>query len=296
MSEIEQVIFASELVRIGLFRCPPWYPHFSDTGPIQGHLLVFPRNSVQITFAGGEPIIADPNIVMLYNQGQCYRRAQLTPHGDHCEWFAFPSSVLMAALQVYDPCAVEQPEHPFQFSHTASDARCYLRQRLAVEHLLRSDPPDPLLVEETMLGVLDVVLRQAYHGHKRRSEPTRADTQRRQRELSYAVQAELALHFCEQIRLTQLAQVVFCSPYQLCRIFRQQTGYSIHQYLNQLRLRTALEHLTPGATDLTDLALDLGYASHSHFTQAFHQSFGLPPSRLPTLLPSMPQLRKNLIA
>ncbi len=296
MSEIEKVIFASELVHIGVFRCPPGYPHFSDTGPIKGHLLVFPRTGVQITFAGGEPIIADPNIVMLYNQGQCYRRTQLSAHGDRCEWFAFAPNVLMTSLQAYDPHIAEQPERPFRFSHTPSEAHCYLRQRMVVEHLLRTDIPDQLLVEETMIGVLDAVLYQAYHGRSRYSVPLRSHVQRGQRELSNAVQEELARRFNEQISLTQLAHLVFCSPYHLCRIFRQHTGYSIHQYLNQLRLRTGLEAITAGTTDLTKLALELGYASHSHFTQAFHQSFGLPPSRLSTLLPRVAQLRKNLIA
>jgi AraC-like DNA-binding protein len=34
----------------------------------------------------------------------------------------------------------------------------------------------------------------------------------------------------------------------------------------------------PHATDLTDLALRLGFSSHSHFTAAFRKSFGCTPS------------------
>ena len=45
-----------------------------------------------------------------------------------------------------------------------------------------------------------------------------------------------------------------------------------------MRLRTALERAADPGADLTDLALDLGYSSHSHFTAAFRKAFGVTPS------------------
>jgi AraC-like DNA-binding protein len=41
----------------------------------------------------------------------------------------------------------------------------------------------------------------------------------------------------------------------------------------------AAHHLANGASDLTELALQLGYADHSHFTNAFHREWGHPPSQ-----------------
>jgi len=35
----------------------------------------------------------------------------------------------------------------------------------------------------------------------------------------------------------------------------------------------------PSADDLTSLALDLGFSSHSHFTLAFRRAFGCTPSQ-----------------
>jgi AraC-like DNA-binding protein len=40
----------------------------------------------------------------------------------------------------------------------------------------------------------------------------------------------------------------------------------------------AAERLRGGERNLTDLALDLGYTDHSHFTKAFRQEWRLPPS------------------
>jgi AraC-like DNA-binding protein len=81
------------------------------------------------------------------------------------------------------------------------------------------------------------------------------------------------------VTLRDLAREVGCSPYYLCRVFRRATGRTIHGYREQLRLRTALAALADGA-DLTTLALDLGYSSHSHFTASFRKAFGTPPSRV----------------
>ncbi|MEZ4619900.1 MAG: helix-turn-helix domain-containing protein [Caldilineaceae bacterium] len=54
----------------------------------------------------------------------------------------------------------------------------------------------------------------------------------------------------------------------------------MHQYTAQLRMRAALERITDPGTDLTAVALDLGYSSHSHFTSAFRRAFGILPSAL----------------
>jgi AraC-like DNA-binding protein len=48
----------------------------------------------------------------------------------------------------------------------------------------------------------------------------------------------------------------------------------------RLRLHASLERVAEPGSDLTAVALDLGFASHSHFTAAFRRSFGLTPSAL----------------
>ncbi|WP_348652834.1 AraC family transcriptional regulator [Polyangium sp. y55x31] len=53
--------------------------------------------------------------------------------------------------------------------------------------------------------------------------------------------------------------------------------------------------LLGGARDLTALALDLGFADHSHFTNAFRREFGCSPSAVRRLL-ERPSARKILQA
>jgi AraC-like DNA-binding protein len=288
---VRAIIFASDLVQIGMFRCRPWYAHFEDTGPISANLIVFPRTSVRITHAGGEPIIANPNVIMFYNQHQVYRRGRLSERGDLCEFFAFSPELLADALDRYDPLAAKHLEHPFQFSHSPSEPHSYLLQRLAVEHVLASAPPDRLFVEETMLQVLMRVVAHAYQVRGVRPRYGLASTHRAHAAMAREAQALISTRFHESLSLADLAAELYTSPHHLCRVFQQQTGYSIHRYQNHLRLCTALEYVAQGCTDLTDLALALGYSSHSHFTQAFRQIFGVPPSSL-----RRPDMSKILIA
>ena len=63
----------------------------------------------------------------------------------------------------------------------------------------------------------------------------------------------------------------------LTQVFQQVEGLPLYRYQLRLRLARALD-LIAGHEDLSGLAHDLGFSSHSHFTAAFRQAFGLTPS------------------
>jgi len=87
----------------------------------------------------------------------------------------------------------------------------------------------------------------------------------------------LFAHFTEPIRLADVGKAVGASPIYLTDLFRRVEGMSLHRYIVRLRLNYALDCL-PSANDLTTLALQSGFSSHSHFTHAFGRAFGLTPS------------------
>lgn len=277
---VDTIVFRTSSVSVGLFRCRPWHALFSQTTPAEHHLLVFPRTSVYIAQAGFEPVVATPNVVMLYNQNQVYRREKLSEQGDLCEFFAFSPAALLEAHRTHNPRGEGGAERPFPLSHVPSDPGAYLIQRLVVEHILETDDPDDLYVEEAMLTVLDQVVANIYRVRGQQSPTARAATRRAHAELAHETQRVLSTRFADPPSLDELADQLYCSPYHLCRVFRQQTGYTINQYLNQIRLRLALGPVAQGNVDLGRLALDLGYANHSHFTRAFRRTFNLTPSGL----------------
>ena len=96
--------------------------------------------------------------------------------------------------------------------------------------------------------------------------------------LADEVKSVLASTYRQPLQLGELARRVGVSRYHLCRVFHDQTGLTLTRWMHRLRLNEALERVATGERDLSRLALDLGYSSHSHFTQAFRQAFGTAPS------------------
>lgn len=82
---------------------------------------------------------------------------------------------------------------------------------------------------------------------------------------------------CERLSLADIASAVGVSPVYLTQEFSRTEGKPLYKYQLQLRLSRALVEL-PHCEDITGLALDLGFSSHSHFGAAFRRMFGVTPA------------------
>ena len=91
--------------------------------------------------------------------------------------------------------------------------------------------------------------------------------------------AKEALQECDEgrISLEALAGKIGVTSVYLTQCFKRSQGMPLYRYQTQLRLARALDRL-PEADDITELALDLGFSSHSHFTAAFRAGVGVTPS------------------
>jgi len=69
--------------------------------------------------------------------------------------------------------------------------------------------------------------------------------------------------------------------FYLSRIFSQEMGRGIFQYLRALRLERAADLLREGKMNVTQAALAVGYSSPSHFSTAFHEAYGCCPGLYP---------------
>lgn len=260
-----RVVYESAAVRIGRFRSRIGDRDFADSGPTRGHLLVFPREAVVITHAGGAPVVADPSVVMTYNRGQEYARAAISRDGDHCEWFSYPASAILEARDDADG----DRDRPFgETAWAPGDTRRSLLARVVAERAGAGDI-DPLFVEEAAAFLLDRTI----------ARRTPAPVTRAHAELADAVRRSIAVAPTARRSIVSLAREHGVSMFHLARVFRAATGGTIHRYQNQLRILVAIERLAD-APDLAALALDLGFASHSHFTAAFRALCGTTPSRV----------------
>ena len=84
-------------------------------------------------------------------------------------------------------------------------------------------------------------------------------------------------HITEDITIDQLANRFFLSKYHMMRLFRAETGISIHQYITQKRLLLARSYLASGMR-ATESCYRSGFGSYSSFTRACKKLLGTTPT------------------
>jgi AraC-like DNA-binding protein len=228
-------------------------------------------------------------LATLYNTGQKYERRAVSADGDRCDWYAVATDVLCDAVRPLDPAAADDPPRAMRHPHAPIAPGLYLDQRklfnslrsiASPDHIAPIDPIgiDPIELEERVLDLLIRVLRAAYAETTRPARARQSRARRQRADITHAARGIVNRTFTRRFGLRALAHAVGCSPFHLCRSFREVTGTTLHAHLTTLRLRAALELLNGGA-DVTQVALESGFSSHSHFTAAFRQSFGVTPSK-----------------
>jgi len=241
--------------------------------------IAFPRRGLFVKHVAGRAITADANSVLFFNADEPYRISHPADGGDDCTVHSFRVQALTDALSSFEPAAADRPGRPFSLSHGPCEPGvCLAHQRLRGR--LRSGLHDPLATDEAAAALLEAAVASAFRirGMRRGSATIRASTVRAHRDWADAARQFAARHFTRRLSLDDFAAAVHCSPFHLARLFRCVTGLTLHAHVDRLRLRAALERLANDEPDLTTLALDLGYGSHSHFTTAFRSEFGLSPS------------------
>jgi AraC family transcriptional regulator len=90
--------------------------------------------------------------------------------------------------------------------------------------------------------------------------------------------AYLEENLAEDIRVGDIARHSGISRYHFSRVFAYATGYPLARYLRLRRLTEAAGHLLQSDRSILNIALDVGYDSHSVFGRAFNAAFGVSPS------------------
>ena len=84
-------------------------------------------------------------------------------------------------------------------------------------------------------------------------------------------------HLTEDLDIGELANTFFISKYHMMRLFRQETGTTIHLYVTQKRLLLA-RALIDGGMKATEACYRCGWRSYSSFTRSFAKHFGTTPT------------------
>lgn len=101
---------------------------------------------------------------------------------------------------------------------------------------------------------------------------------RRAEEAVLGVQAYIDAHFCEELRLTELARRFYLSPSYLSHAFRDWTGYSPKQYIMLSRLSYARELLLTTGEGVAAIAGRCGFGDVNNFIRSFRGETGVTPA------------------
>lgn len=89
----------------------------------------------------------------------------------------------------------------------------------------------------------------------------------------------IGAHLSEELSVDFLAGRLYLSRYHFMRLFKSQTGESVHSYILQRRLLAAARLIREGRP-VGLAAADCGFGDYSAFSRAFRSRFGVKPSEL----------------
>ena len=115
------------------------------------------------------------------------------------------------------------------------------------------------------LSIEGLILEMVGAATRRRAQDFSVRPPRWIREVKYFIDE----HFKEQITLSMLAESVDRHPAYLSQVFRRYYGFTIGDYMRQLRLDYASQKITHSTESLADIATAAGFYDQSHFTHAF---------------------------
>ena len=92
------------------------------------------------------------------------------------------------------------------------------------------------------------------------------------------VQQYVREHIAEEISIEDLSRMLSYHPNYFIRLFRDETGYTPHQFLFQQRMQYAVVLLNKGFSN-KEACEACGYTDSSTFTRAFRQYYGITPQK-----------------
>jgi AraC family transcriptional regulator len=170
-----------------------------------------------------------------------------------------------------DPARVEVAE-----GCNIPDALLYQLSHTLAQEVAATTGLDSLFAESaTQLLAAQLLRRHCAFSHELPDRRGKLTATQLQRVRDY-VQAQLG----RVIRLEDLAELVFLSPYHFCRVFKRTTGHTPNQFVTNERLGRATELLRHSELSVKQVAAAVGYSSHAHFTQLYARHTGQLPVSL----------------
>ena len=222
--------------------------------------LAFPYAGAFEWHVGAKNVFLDATRVLFVGAGEDYADRHIAG-GGHDSIIITPHLSLLR-----EQCGHSTPSRHPAFQHVSKPTTPRMNMRVHRLRHLEASGNDPLSRDELMIALLNEALEETQK--VARASPLRV--------VDWAKQF-LHEHVYEPISLDEIAHEVQVSGAYLTEAFTRSQGMPLCRYRMRLRLNRALVDL-PRCEDITGLALDLGFSSHAHFSNAFKSLFGVSPS------------------
>lgn len=251
-----QTLHESALAKIEDGYIPPDGPYPCGFEPhYQLGLTYFGAFSYEV---GSRNWVIDANSSLFISSGWHSKEKHLLPQTGHAALILTPTEPFLDEL-------AGRPSRSPAFGEGSVPAS--MRLRLLVQQILHSArSSDPLQRDEWTV----TAFREALGAESRPERRPGSRVVDRAKEYLHA-------RLGERLYLDEIARAAGVTAAYLTQEFTRREGVPLYQYQLRLRLSQALLEL-PRCNDITGLALDLGFSSHSHFTLSFGKAFGLTPS------------------
>jgi AraC family transcriptional regulator len=259
-------LLTTDLVSVRHVNCRGTCRHRSAEECASHTHFVFPFRGVYLRHVGSDQAVADANHVLFFNAQQGYQVSHPVSGGDT----SLVVSLAQPLLAELAPKSLLATGEPLTFNQQSMriDARAQALAML-LNHSLCIGSIEALEAEALSLTLISRAI------GPRTARASGASYSRRR--LVDRVKVLLASDLSRRWTLAEIAGEIRGSPVYLTQVFQQVEGLPLYRYHLRLRLARALD-LVAGRADLSGLAQDLGFSSHSHFTAAFKQAYGRTPS------------------
>ncbi len=248
-----------------------WHAHdfFELLFVINGEISYEFKNYPPVHISGGSFLVIPPGV---QHRGLDNIRTPATLFGVTCK----PNALLASELTPLQPEDI--PEIGKLFEESSFSVReCGRELRASVarlSHLVKrhSGRNLPSLVQARLRAAsCTVIIEAAIH---LQSTPESGSNS-----IVTAATAYLEEHSHEPLQVSDLVRHLGYSRARIFEMFKAGTGMTPNDYLLRCRIRKARELLSKTDKDVTDIALDAGFASSQYFSQVFKKYTGMTPSR-----------------
>jgi AraC-like DNA-binding protein len=162
----------------------------------------------------------------------------------------------------------------FDKKHLSLSKGDYAAVSALVRELIQEDYNDPdNLIFAKLSHLLVILLKNA-----KRSAPAGAPENIYKHSSISPIVAYVNENFLLIDSIGSVANAFYITPSHLCRTFKKLTGYTMMQYINNLKIQLACHLLQGTNKTITEIALDCGYNSTMYFCKIFKSALKITPS------------------